>query len=148
MFLFSEIYWNIPYTWANYFMALQYMYVTFRGRTSKFLWSSSSYSYFYVNTNLVCRFYIKNKLNTTKYSLSSTMFFFFFFFAVYVRTCLGWLENMQVLTRGSYCNSIFTFHNATRREPLAFAYYGEFQRFDKEIAWINNCLKRRYPGSF
>ena len=30
---------------------------------------SSSYSHFFINTNFVCRFYIRNKLNTIEYFL-------------------------------------------------------------------------------
>ena len=43
---------------------------------------------------------------------------------------------MQVLTRGSYCNSVYVSQRDRPGEShaLAFAYYGEFQRFDKEIA--------------
>ena len=35
---------------------------------------SSSYIHFYINANLVCRFYIRNKLNTTKYSQLQRIF--------------------------------------------------------------------------
>ena len=30
---------------------------------------SSSYSHFFINTNFVCRFYLRNKLNTIEYFL-------------------------------------------------------------------------------